>query len=160
MFRADSFLGNRSRTLDEILAAKRSWPNAGRGCSFSAAAKNSVAGPRDASLATVAERRGAVALTVARCAAHPQPPNRTRTRPKLIKLWRLSSGVFGGTFIATSFSSDVRPTFQKMWIELKFLLVWNVNELGATRAKHLPNANDTCGRGRDSGDARRYDRNE
>jgi hypothetical protein len=47
-----------------------------------------------------------------------------------------------------------------MWIELKFLLVWNVNELGATPAKHLPNAKDTGGRGRGSGDATRYDRNE
>src|SRR5882672_5255892 len=37
-------------------------------------------------------------------------------------------------------------------------LVWNVNGLDAARAKHPPNANDICGRGRGSGDAIRFDR--
>ena len=41
-----------------------------------------VAEPRCASLATVAERRGVFVSTVARCAAHPQQPNRTGARPK------------------------------------------------------------------------------
>jgi len=40
------------------------------------------------------------------------------------------------------------------------VLVWNVNELDAARAKHPPNANDSCGRGRGCGDAIRSDRNE
>jgi hypothetical protein len=54
------------------------------------------------------------------------------------------------------FSSVQRSTFQKMWIE-PIALVGNVNELDAARAKHPPNANDTCGRGRGSGDETRYD---
>jgi len=40
------------------------------------------------------------------------------------------------------------------------VLVWNVNELDAARAKHPPNTNDSCGRGRGCGDAIRSDRNE
>jgi hypothetical protein len=39
-------------------------------------------------------------------------------------------------------------------------LVWNVNELDGARAKHPPNANDSCGRDKGSGDAIRFDRNE
>ena len=40
------------------------------------------------------------------------------------------------------------------------VLGWNVNELDGARAKHPPNANDSCGRGKGSGDAMRFDRNE
>jgi len=39
-------------------------------------------------------------------------------------------------------------------------MVWNVNELDAARAKHRPNANDTCGLGKGSGDAIRFDQKE
>jgi hypothetical protein len=38
--------------------------------------------------------------------------------------------------------------------------VWNVNELDGARAKHPPNANDSCGRDRGHGDAIRFDRIE
>jgi hypothetical protein len=44
--------------------------------------------------------------------------------------------------------------------EISEKLVWNVNELDGARAKPPRNAKDSCGRGRGSGDAIRFDRNE
>jgi hypothetical protein len=49
---------------------------------------------------------------------------------------------------------------KRLSAEISEKLVWNVNELDGARAKHPPNANDTCGLGRRSGDAIRFDRNE
>jgi len=49
---------------------------------------------------------------------------------------------------------------KRLSAEISEKLVWNVNELDAARAKHPPNANDTCGLGGGSGDAIRFDRNE
>jgi hypothetical protein len=39
------------------------------------------------------------------------------------------------------------------------LSVWSLNELDGARAKRPPNANDSCGLGRGSGDAIRFGRN-
>jgi hypothetical protein len=49
---------------------------------------------------------------------------------------------------------------KRLSAEISEKLVWNVNELDGARAKHPPNANDSCGRGRGSGDAIRFDRSE
>ena len=56
----------------------------------------------------------------------------------------------------------IHPYFflKRLSAEISEKLVWNVNELDAARAKHRPNANDSCGLGRGSGDAIRFDRNE
>ena len=49
---------------------------------------------------------------------------------------------------------------KRLSAEISEKLVWNVNELDGARAKHRPNANDTCGLGRGTGDAIRFARNE
>src|SRR4029077_6039135 len=88
MLRADSSFGCRSNTRYEILAASRSWFNAGTGCSCSAAARYLFADSSGPSATTVLGSCAGFVFTTPTL-EHPQHWNKRSANPYLAKTWHL-----------------------------------------------------------------------
>src|SRR5207247_3120406 len=84
MLRADSFFGCCSTIPDEILAASRSWPSPGKDCSCSAIARYFLAESSGSSTRNPAGRRAGFVSTVARRAAHPHHPKRSKAAANFV----------------------------------------------------------------------------
>src|SRR4029077_8170377 len=66
----------------------------------------------------------------------------------------------GASALRASWIDIAKKIRNGKWMPFIRSLEFDVNELDGARAKHPPNANDSCGRGRGSGDALRFDRNQ